>query len=182
MDAALTLAQQRLVCRDVTYVVVDVETTGLRADVDRIVSLAMVFCDADGEICGSWYTLVDAGVDPGPTHVHGITSSMLEGAPDFAAIAPAVGEALSGLTFVAHNAAFDWGFLSREFERCGIEIVKAERLCTLVLARSMRLDVSSYSLVSLGEYFGLESWQAHNALADAIACAGLLHQLLARQR
>jgi DNA polymerase-3 subunit epsilon len=182
VDPVLTLSTLPTQRDQARYVVVDVETTGLSPVANRVVSIAMVFCDGDGEVLETWYSLVDAGVDTGPVAIHGITTDMLIGQPTFAQLADDINKAMDGLIFVAHNAAFDWRFLSREFERAGTSIVSVDRVCTLVAARKQKLDVSSYSLGSLGEFFGLPAWRAHDALDDAVACAGLLRSLLARQR
>ena len=76
--------------------------------------------DPDGDEVGAFCTLVDPGCDPGPTHVHGISASMLAGAPTFAAIHPYLADQLSGRVVVGHNVdGFDLAFLRAECRRAG---------------------------------------------------------------
>ena len=69
------------------YAVFDIETTGFRLHEDSIVEIAVVHVDLDGEITGRWDTLLrPRGGEVGPTHVHGIDHTMVQGAPSFAPI------------------------------------------------------------------------------------------------
>ena len=122
------------------FALVDVETTGLSAQSDRIVQVAVRQVDRYGNTQHAWHSLVDPGRDPGPTHIHGVTSKMLVGAPSFAVVAPVVGELVAGRVLVAHNAVFDWGFLQAESLRCVAELDSSYRLCTLALARRLDLE------------------------------------------
>ena len=70
------------------WVVVDVETTGFRPGHARVISLAALALDPEGRVEHSVVSLLNPGVDPGPTHVHGITPGMLVGAPSFAVVHP----------------------------------------------------------------------------------------------
>ena len=89
------------------WAVIDVETSGFRPGSARVISLAVLALDADGQVEQSVVSLLNPGVDPGPTHVHGLTAAMLEDQPQFADIAGDVVELLRGRTLVAHNVAFD---------------------------------------------------------------------------
>ena len=101
---------------------VDVETTGFTPDLERIVEVGVVVLDPSGHEVASFCTLVDPGCDPGPTHVHGISSEMLVGAPSFGAIHPYLAELLSGRVVVGHNVDhFDLGFMRAECRRLGGE-------------------------------------------------------------
>lgn len=90
------------------WVVVDVETSGFRPGHARVLSVAALALDAVGNVEHSVVSLLNPGVDPGPTHVHGITAQMLEDQPTFTDIAAEVAELMHGRTLVAHNAAFDY--------------------------------------------------------------------------
>ena len=63
------------------WAVVDVETSGFRPGQARIVSVAALALGDDGNVERSLSSLLNPGVDPGPTHVHGLTAEMLEGQP-----------------------------------------------------------------------------------------------------
>jgi len=124
---------------------VDVETTGLYPQSDRIVQIAVRQVDRFGNTQNVWHSLVDPSRDPGPTHIHGITTEMLTGAPRFTVIAPKVAELVTGRVLVSHNASFDWGFLQAESSRCVVGLESSHRLCTLALARRLDLDVRDHS-------------------------------------
>src|SRR3954452_4665833 len=89
------------------WAVVDVETTGLHPVRDRIVELAIIRLDEDGDTKDEWTTLVDPGISIRDSRIHGITSADVRGAPRFPDV---IGEVLSrfaGHVLVAHNAPFD---------------------------------------------------------------------------
>ncbi|MBJ7386601.1 MAG: DEDDh family exonuclease, partial [Mycolicibacterium sp.] len=94
------------------WAVVDVETTGFRPGQARIVSVAALAVGDDGNVEGSFSSLLNPGVDPGPTHVHGLTTEMLAGAPTFADVVDDLTGVLRGRTLVAHNVGFDYAFLT----------------------------------------------------------------------
>ncbi|MEZ0166805.1 exonuclease domain-containing protein [Kineococcus sp. LSe6-4] len=149
------------------YAVLDVETTGLRPEAgDRIVQVAVCLVDPRGVVERSWSTLVDPRRDPGPVHVHGITRERLVGAPVFSEIAPVVAGLLTGRVFVAHNAGFDWKFLSAEMSAAGIPLPSRQRLCTWKLAQRLDLPVANLKLSTLAAHWGVEQLRAHDAVDD----------------
>ncbi|MFE7616198.1 DEDDh family exonuclease [Streptomyces sp. NPDC057496] len=148
------------------YAVVDVETTGLARD-DRIVSAAVYRLDARGDVEDHWYTLVNPERDPGPVWIHGLTSDVLEGAPLFPEIAAQLSERLTGRVLVAHNAAFDWSMLAREYARASVLAPVQQRLCTIALSKELRLPLPNHKLESLAAHFGVVQQRAHHALDDA---------------
>ena len=85
------------------WAVVDVETTGFRPGQARVVSVAALAVGDDGSVEHSVSSLLNPGVDPGPTHVHGLTAEMLEGQPTFGDIVGDLIELLRGRTLVAHR-------------------------------------------------------------------------------
>src|ERR1700739_4735882 len=95
---------------------VDLETSGFRPGFAGVISLAALALHADGFVEHSVSSLLNPGVDPGPTHVHGLTAEMLADQPSFAEIAPELVDMLHGHTLVAHNVAFDYSFLAAEAE------------------------------------------------------------------
>ena len=148
------------------YAVVDVETTGLARD-DRIVSAAVYRLDARGEVEDHWYTLVNPERDPGPVWIHGLTSDVLEGAPLFPEVAAQLSERLAGRVLVAHNAAFDWSMIAREYARAAVTAPVEQRLCTIALSKELRLPLPNHKLESLAAHFGVVQQRAHHALDDA---------------
>jgi DNA polymerase III subunit epsilon len=148
------------------WAVVDVETTGL-GRTDRIVSVGVYRLDPRGEVQDHWYTPVNPGRDPGPVWIHGLTSEHLADAPAFPEIAATLAEQLDGRVLVAHNALFDWSMISREYARMGGRAPVEQRLCTIVLARDLRLPLANHRLGTLAGHFGVVPRQAHHALDDA---------------
>ncbi|WP_245679199.1 exonuclease domain-containing protein [Actinomadura hibisca] len=157
---------------------VDVETSGLHAEFDRVLSVAVVLLSAGGEQVGEFSTLLDPGCDPGPVEIHGLTRERLQGAPTFDQVAGRVAELLRGRVLVAHNAQFDYGFLAAEFARAGLEPPVERRLCTLTLNRRLGPPVSDMQLGTLAAHYGVELLQAHDALHDARALAGIFRASL----
>jgi DNA polymerase III epsilon subunit family exonuclease len=159
------------------FAVVDVETTGFVASRERIVEIAVVVVEEDGSESEAFCTLLDPGRDPGPTHVHGITAAMVEGAPAFAAIHAYLATLLSGRVLVGHNVAgFDLGFLRAECLRCGVDDVRPEELAlidTLTVARDLLGLYGRASLSDCCSRFGLTWDDHHSALGDARITAAL---------
>jgi DNA polymerase III subunit epsilon len=165
---------------DCAFAVVDVETTGMRARAsDRITEIAVVVVHGTRT-----EVVVDSLVNPGrpiPPAICAITNisnEMVRGAPGFAELADQVLAALAGRIFVAHNASFDWGFVSAEVRRARDLALDGPRLCTVRLARRLVKGVRSCGLDSLTHYFGLENEARHRAAGDALVTAEVLARLL----
>src|SRR5262245_8412556 len=158
------------------YAVVDVETTGLfPGRHDRVAEVAVVLVDRDGRRTGEWSTLVNPNRDLGPQHVHGIQAADARQAPTFAEIAGELAKRLVGRVLVAHNLSFDVRFLVSEYRRLGadVPIDYDNGLCTMRLSNTY-LNCAGRSLTACCQSAGIEHGQAHSALGDARACAGLL--------
>ncbi|MEU5841717.1 TerD family protein [Rhodococcus sp. NPDC047139] len=153
--------------RDHRWVVVDVETSGVRPNAHRVLSVAALALREDGSVEREFSSLVDPGCDPGPVHVHNLTPERLAGAPRFEDIAAELADVLAGATIVAHNASFDYGFLDAEFRRAGISLPAEQRLCTLALSRRLELDVPNYRLATLAQHWQIQQLQEHDAYDDA---------------
>lgn len=161
------------------YAVLDVETTGFSARRDRVLQVALTLLDADGREEGSWSTLVDPGCDPGPVHVHGITTDRLVGAPRFSDVAGYLASLLAGRVFVAHNARFDWGFVTAEMARADQPLSVGTRLCTRNLAKRLDLPVENLKLATLAAHWEIEQLQAHDAADDTRVLVQVLRNCLA---
>jgi DNA polymerase-3 subunit epsilon len=161
------------------WAVVDVETSGFRPGQARIVSVAALAVGDDGNVEGSFSSLLDPGVDPGPTHVHGLTAELLAGQPTFADIVPQLIDVLRGRTLVAHNVAFDYSFLTAEAELVGVELPIDSAMCTVELSRRLRLGVENLRLETLAAHWGVTQMRPHDALDDALVLAQILKPTLA---
>ncbi|MGE2720149.1 DEDDh family exonuclease [Mycolicibacterium celeriflavum] len=164
------------------WAVVDVETSGFRPGQARIVSIAALALGDDGNVEQSLYTLLNPGVDPGPTHVHGLTAEMLEGQPTFADIVDHLVELLDGRTLVAHNVGFDYAFLSAEAELVSRELPTDSVMCTVELARRLDLGTENLRLETLAAHWGISQIRPHDALDDAMVLAQILKPVLVRAR
>jgi DNA polymerase-3 subunit epsilon len=162
--------------------VVDVETSGFRPGQARIVSIAALALSDDGNVEKSLYSLLDPGVDPGPTHVHGLTAEMLAGQPTFGDVVGDLVEVLRGRTLVAHNVGFDYSFLAAEAELVSAELPVDTVMCTVELARRLDLGLPNLKLETLAAHWGVTQMRPHDALDDAMVLAGILKPVLARAR
>lgn len=185
-DAELPLSDpefQRQVWAE-TFVVVDLETTGLSAR-DAITEIGAVKIH-NSRIIDSFSTLVNPGIPIPPkiTALTGITHSMAQ-----SGLEPR--EALSQFfkfaqldrsILIAHNAEFDCGFLSRAAAANELAWEKPRTIDTLALARTVlpRPIVSSHSLPTLARFFAVPTPHAHRALADAHTCAEVFAGLVKR--
>ena len=158
------------------FAVVDVETTGVKAwRGDRIIEIAVV---VDGTVV--FHSLVNPGI-PMPTFVQsltGISPDLLARAPSFSDVADDVLHALSGTVFVAHNARFDWAFVSNEIERARNLILQGPRVCTVRLARRVLPHLERRNLDAVSDHFGIEIEGRHRATGDAVAAAKCLGRML----
>lgn len=158
------------------------ETSGFRPGQARIVSVAALALGDDGNVEHSLYSLLNPGVDPGPTHVHGLTAAMLEGQPTFADVVDHLVELLAGRTLVAHNVGFDYSFLAAEAELVDRELPTDTVMCTVELARRLDLDVENLRLETLAAHWGISQMRPHDALDDALVLAQILKPALVRAR
>ncbi len=172
---ALPLAQ-------LSFAVVDVETTGMRARAgDRVTELAVVHVDGD-RTAVALESLVnpEIGIPPFIAALTGIDDALVSGAPRFEELADQLLAALNGRVFVAHNARFDWAFVSAEIERAGGLAPRVQRLCTVRMTRALVPELGRRNLDSVMQFFGIEAERRHRAAGDALVTAAVLRRLLAR--
>lgn len=166
--------------RGLSYVVVDVETTGGRPYTgDRITEIAAVVV-RDGQICELFESLVnpERSIPSFITQITNITWDMVKDAPTFGRIAPDVLRVLEGNVFVAHNAMFDWRFVTSEISRCAGQKLRGRRLCTVRLARKILPQLPRRSLDYVARYYGVEITSRHRAAGDALATAQCLLRMI----
>ena len=169
-----------------SYVVVDVETTGMNAFFgDRVTEIAAVVVRG-GRIAEQFQTLVnpERPIPAMITALTHITPQMVRDAPRFREIATELLQFLQGHVFVAHNAEFDWRFVSAEVARATNRQLTGRRLCTVRLARRVLPQLRSRKLDSLAHFYDVTITDRHRAAGDALATAHILLRLLdaARER
>jgi DNA polymerase-3 subunit epsilon len=168
---------------EVTFVVVDLETTG-GAPVDAgITEIGAVKVRA-GEVLGEFQTLVQPGV-PVPAFIAlltGITDSMLRDAPPLSVAVPAFLDFAAGSVLVAHNAPYDVSFLKGACAQLQRPFPDHVVVDTARLARAalMRDEVRNCKLGTLAAHFRSTTTPDHRALSDARATVDVLHGLIAR--
>ncbi|MGY1741016.1 MULTISPECIES: DEDD exonuclease domain-containing protein [unclassified Blastococcus] len=168
---------------EVTFVVVDLETTGGSPRDSAITEIGAVKVRG-GEVLGEFQTLVDPGreIPPYISVLTGITTTMVAAAPRIGAVLPGFLEFAHGAVLVAHNAPFDLGFLRAACAENGIPWPAAASVDTAVLARRLlsRDEVPNCKLATLAPYFSAATDPCHRALADARATVDVLHGLFER--
>lgn len=165
---------------DIRFAVVDVETTGTRPTAgDRITEIAIVHVQG-GEVAEVYSQLVnpERPIPPFITALTQISWDMVRDQPCFRHIAPEVIARLTGSVFVAHNASFDWRFVSEELRRGIGHELSGPRLCTVRLAKQLLPELSRRSLDHLTRHFGIEIEARHRAAGDAVATAHALSRML----
>ncbi|HEY0890501.1 MAG TPA: DEDD exonuclease domain-containing protein, partial [Nocardioides sp.] len=170
--------------RDVTFCVVDLETTGGSAEAGSMITEIGAVKIRGGEVLAEFQTLVNphAEIPPFIAVLTGISNSMVVDAPPIEAALPAFLEFAAGCVLVAHNAPFDVGFLRHFAERQGRPWPAFEVLDTAKLARRVitRDDAPNCKLSSLAVAFGASTTPNHRALSDARATVDVLHGLMGR--
>lgn len=166
--------------RDITWAVVDVETTGTRpSGGDRITEIAIATV-RQGEVVDVFSQLVnpERPIPPYITSLTQITWEMVRDQPVFRQIAGEVQDRLQGAVFVAHNASFDWRFVSEELRRSTGRELHGPRLCTVRMARALVPELSRRSLDHVTRHFGIDIEARHRAAGDAVATAQALGRML----
>lgn len=162
-----------------TFVVVDVETTGMSPVDDRITEIAMMKIQ-DGALIDEFSTLVNPlrTIPAYITSMTGIDNVMVHDAPTAREVVPYIVEFLEDAVFVAHNSAFDWGFVSHTALReRGIRLSHPQ-LCTVKLSRHILPQLPSKSLGPVAEFLEIKIPERHRASGDAYATALVLLKYL----
>jgi DNA polymerase-3 subunit epsilon len=170
--------------RDVTFCVVDLETTGgTPLDGSMITEIGAVKVRG-GEVLGEFQTLVNphTAIPPFIAVLTGITNGMVADAPPITSALPAFLEFAAGSVLVAHNAKFDVGFLRHFAEQQDIPWPGFEVLDTVKVARRVvtRDEAPNHKLSSLARVFRSGTTPNHRALADARATVDVLHGMMER--
>ncbi|MCU1400211.1 MAG: dnaQ [Acidimicrobiales bacterium] len=167
---------------DVTFCVLDLETTGGDRNSDVITEIGAIKVRG-GECLGTFQTLVNPGraIPPSITILTGISDAMVVPAPRIEHVLPSLLEFCRDSVIVGHNVRFDVGFLNAALKRADRPVLGNIAIDTLALARRLvRDEVPDCRLGTLSTRFRLDHQPSHRALDDALATADLLHLLLER--
>jgi DNA polymerase-3 subunit epsilon len=165
---------------EASFVVVDLETTGGAPGQGHGIIEIGALKLAGGKVVDRFVELVNPQrrLPPFITALTGITADMLADRPAIDAVLPRFADFVSGTVLVAHNAAFDMGFL--DAARFGLEGrgFDEPHCCTLRLARRLLPQLRRKSLDALGGHFGIPLVDRHRALGDARITVEIFFQLL----
>ena len=164
------------------YAIIDIETTGGSARIERITEIAIYLHDGN-QITGEFVSLVnpERNIPYFITSLTGITNEMVEDAPRFFEIAKTIVEMTEGRTFVAHNARFDYSFIRQEFKSLGFNY-KRNILDTVSLSRKLFPGHRSYSLGHICKDLRISINGRHRAAGDALATVKLFEMLITKDR
>jgi len=164
---------------DATYVVFDVETTGLSAIYNKIIELAAVKV-RNGEIVDRFESFANPHepLSKVTTELTGITDDMVKDAPEIETVLERFRTFTGDAILVAHNAQFDMGFLNTGYERMGYGKVENGVIDTLELARFLYPHMKNHRLNTLCKAFNIELVQHHRAIYDAEATGHLLWKMV----
>ena len=162
------------------YAIIDIETTGGSARIERITEIAIYLHDGN-KITEEFVSLVnpERNIPYFITNLTGITNEMVDDAPHFYEIAKKIIELTEGRTFVAHNARFDYSFIRQEYKSLGYNF-KRNILDTVALSRKLLPGHKSYSLGNICNDLSISINGRHRAAGDALATVKLLEILIAR--
>ncbi len=166
--------------RESHFAIVDIETTGSYAAANQITEIAIFIFDGK-KIIDEYVTLINP-MSPIPFHIQtltGITDEMVQDAPTFKDVAENIYQMLRGRIFVAHNVHFDYSFILAGLKNEGYDW-KAQRLCTVRLARKIFPGFPSYSLGKICQSLGIPLSDRHRAFGDAKATVELFRQIYER--
>ena len=166
-----------------TFTIFDVETTGLEPKRGhRIIEIAAVHIvggSIDTQHTFSSLIHPERSIPKETMHIHGITDEELRNAPNIMTVLPDFLSFTKGSTLVAHNAAFDMGFLETEKEFCWGYIDLPECLCTMRLSQNLFPTAFRHNLDSVCERFNIPlPVNRHRALPDVLITANILLKLL----
>ena len=179
---AWSFTSESTLLSQVTFCVVDLETTGTSSSVGGITEIGAVKYRG-GEEVSRFGTLINPG-QPIPANIvmlTGISSSMVADAPRIEDVLEMFLDFVQGTVLVAHNARFDIGFLNAALERHGYDPLSNAVVDTVTLARRLvRSEVPNCKLSTLAAHFNFPHQPVHRAMDDVLATGDLLHYLIER--
>lgn len=154
-----------------SYVVIDIETTGLTPLYDEIIEFAAIKIK-NNSIIDSYSTLVKPSqpISSFITSLTGITNEMLENAPKLENIMNNIISFITDSTIIGHNVSFDINFLYDNLFELSAKKLTNNYMDTLYLARKIIPNMDNHKLSTLKEYFNISTENSHRAYDDAYAC------------
>ena len=164
--------------REIEFVILDTETTGLRPGHHRVIEVAGIRLRA-GEVIGMFQSLVNPGMRLPAFIVQftGITQEMVTKAPKAHEVFPDFLHFIDGSILVGHNIGFDIGFLSYEAQLLGYDF-PIDGLDTIPLARRYLPSLRRFKLDKVADHLKIPTANRHRALGDAKVTAAIFMKLL----
>jgi len=160
------------------FAIIDVETSGLEPSNSRVIEIAILLVNSNGDVLEEYATLINPGNGQvGPTFIHHITEEAVLSAPTFKEVSGDILKRIENRIIVAHHAAFEDKFLAAEFKRAGIKLPPLPALDTLWLARQV-VDLPNYKMQTVLQHYGVEEVDLHTALGDVRALNKVLPILI----
>ena len=158
----------------------DLETTGLRADMERITEIGAVRMRG-GEFLDSFQTFVNPGrpIPPDITRLTGIRDQDVKDAPSPDEAIQAFLDFVGDSPLIAHNASFDMGFLQAACDRAGLPL-KNTSIDTLALSQNLLPELKRHKLNEVAGHLGLPAFNHHRASDDAGTVARMMQAFLPR--
>src|SRR5699024_5055213 len=157
------------------YVVIDLETTGHAPESDdKIIEIGMVVIK-DDMITERYSSLLNPNkpIPPFISRLTGIYDADVRGQPEFSEIAPQIAENCKDCFLIAHNVAFDLGFLNREFAANCMKKLEKPVIDTVELARILCPVGPAVKLEQVADYRNIGHEDPDRALSDAVVTAKL---------
>lgn len=163
-----------------TYIVLDVETTGISPQFEEITEIGAARV-VDGQVIETFSELINPGksIPANIVVLTGITDQMVANAPEISEVMPRFIEFCGDLPILGHNVAFDYSFLKTAAKKSGLTFEK-RGLDTIVLTRKFLERQRSYSLSNLILAMGIHRENAHRGLDDALATSEI-YEILRRR-
>ena len=162
-----------------TYVIFDVETTGLSAIYDKVIELSAVKMQ-DGNVLERFDEFIDPGfpLSEQTTNLTSITTEMVQGSKTEEEVFQMFKDFCKGCIIAGHNVAFDMGFMNTGYERHQMGKIVEPVIDTLPLARFLYPDMRGYRLNTLSKKFKVALEHHHRANYDSEATGHLLYKFL----
>ncbi|MCB0761584.1 MAG: GIY-YIG nuclease family protein [Flavobacteriales bacterium] len=156
------------------FAITDIETTGSYASGNSITEICVCLFDGK-EVVDTWHSLIrpEGSIPPYIVQLTGITNEMVAEAPRFEEIATELETFIDDAIFVAHNVNFDYSFIKKHFEDCGM-VWNRNKLCSVRLAKKAFPGLRSYGLGNLCSHFNIENAARHRATGDTLATVELM--------
>ncbi|WP_068619265.1 PolC-type DNA polymerase III [Paenibacillus tuaregi] len=178
-NVAVVLEPRPIELKTATYIVFDIETTGLSVTQNNIIEIAAVKM-VEGKEIGRYATFVNPH-ERIPYNIQQLTNindEMVKDAPDVEPVLKEFIEFAGDGVLVAHNARFDVGFVNAKLKDLGMEPMQNSVLDTLELARLLHPTLKNHRLNTLAAKYKVSLENHHRAIDDTVALAEILVGLL----